>query len=150
MKARIAFPKDEDALFLLAEANMAEFHAHLEFDGLQARALFRRAMATACPTFFVCEDDGDLVGYLLAKTETYAAATGFFASQEVLYVRPDKRGTRAAVRLVKIFNEWSDRIGAVEVFTGIANGFQPERTARFFEHFGFEPVGQYLRRIRNV
>lgn len=121
---------------------------HLDFVEEIARQTVKDFVKTAYPTFFVVEENRRVVGFLMAQMNSYAFTSGLFTSQEVIYVRPDRRGTRAAVHLVKIFNEWSDRLQAREVFTGIANGFQPDRTARFFSLFGFKQVGLYLRRIR--
>lgn len=149
MFARLAVPSDEQDVVDLAKMQVAETLPHLGFEHGVAEETFRRGVRTADPTFFVVEEDRVVIGFLMAFMNSYAFASGLFTSQEVIYVRPDRRGTRAAVHLVKIFNEWSDRLNAKEIFTGIANGHQPERTAAFFEHFGFQRVGLYLRRIRS-
>lgn len=147
--ARYGLARDEDTIVALAEMQVRETLPHLDFDANQVRFTYQNYLHRANPTIFVAEVDREVVGYLVALTHDYAFTSGQFVNQEVLYVRPDKRGTRAAARLLNIFNEWADQVGAKEVFTGIANGFQPERTKRFLEHFGFTVVGFHLRRIRS-
>lgn len=148
MYARFARAEDEEQCVALARMNVEELLPHLVYDEAVARATFHRSLTEAQPTFFVAEEGGgELVGFIMALTCGYGACAGFFATQEVFYVRPDKRGTRAAALLVQKFNDWADSLGPEEVHAGVANGFQPERTARFFEYYGFERVGLYLRRI---
>lgn len=134
----------------MAKMQTAETLPHIPFDEPTALQTWRNYLTSASPTFFVCEDeDRRLVGLLMALVQPYAFATGFFIGQEVLYVVPEKRGTRAAARLIKAFSDWSDRLGPRETYTGIANGFKVERTSRFLQHFGFTPVGATLRRIND-
>lgn len=147
MFARLRMPEDEDAVIELARAQVAETVSHLGFDDAIARSTFHLAMTTANPTIFVVEENRVVVGFLMALINPYAFTTGFFTSQEVIYVRPDRRRTRASALLVEMFNDWSDRLGPKEVFAGVANGLQVANTTRFFKRFGFDVVGTYLRRI---
>lgn len=147
MFARLRLPEDEDDVIDLARRQVAETLPHHVFDEAVARQTFQNAIRTANPTVFVVEENRRPIAFLMALINGYAFTTGFFTSQEVIYVRPDRRGTRAAALLVEIFNDWSEQLGAKEVFAGVANGRKPEKATRFFQHFGFEPVGAYLRRI---
>jgi hypothetical protein len=67
--------------------------------------------------------------------------------QQVLFVRSDMRGTRAAALLMQNLVAWSERLGANEIEGGNNNGFQSERTAKFLGLFGFERVGIAMRRV---
>lgn len=104
-------------------------------------------MEHAAPTIFVVEKDRAVIGFLLADMYSYRASKGIFVTQEVLFVRPEHRGTRAAVALMKHLIAWSKMLGAKEIIGGNDNDFQSERTARFLEHFGFERVGFAMRRV---
>lgn len=147
MRIRLPTTDDEDAVVDLVRENVDEFLPHLEFSERRMRETFRRGMGEADPTLFLADDDGDLVGFLLAVILDYAFCDGIFVAQEVIYVRPDKRGSRAAAKLVQAFVQWGDGLGAKEHHFGISNFFQPDRTARFFEHFGARPAGYFLKRI---
>lgn len=153
MLVRLPLESEEDAVIDLVRMDAAETVPHLPFSEDRARATFRRYLETANPTVFVVEDNREIVGFLTAYLTDYTFADGFYVAQDVIYVRPDKRGTRAAAHLVKTLRDWGFGLGATEVFAGIANGYKsnkltPERTARFMGHFGFQPVGQLLRMIR--
>lgn len=149
MFARLATAEDEDAVVSLAKMQVEETLPHLEFVEWIARDTFQNSVRCADPTIFVAEDSREVIGYLMALMNGYAFTNGVYAVQEVLYVRPDKRGTRAAAHLVKAFTQWAEIIDAKEVIFGISNKFQPERTAKFFElTANAEPVGFYLKRVR--
>lgn len=144
---RLVMPEDKDAVLSLAQMQVEETLPHLDFRRDLAEATFDRSVTKGDPTGFVAIQDGEVIGYLMAVLNEYAFSSGVFVSQEVLYVRPDKRGTRAAVHLIKEFVRWGEIVGAREWTFGIANGFQPERTARLFEKVaGAECVGFYLRK----
>lgn len=147
MHCRLALESDLPVLLELSHMQQVETLPHLDYDAEVATQTFRAYMDTANPTFLVVEDEGVVTGFLMALFHAYAFCRGHFVGQEVIYVRPDKRGTRAAARLVKAYDEWADQTGPREIFAGVANGVTVERTVRFFEHFGFDLVGATLRRI---
>lgn len=126
---------------------VAEFRPNLTYHAGRGDETFDRYLATANPTIFVAEHHREVVGLLIALTHDFLCAYGFFAIQEVFYVRPDKRGSRAAAELAIAFNEWADRLGPEEVYMGVATGYRPAAARRFMQRFGFEPVGDHLRRI---
>jgi len=149
MFARLAIADDEDAVVGLARMQVEETLSHLEFMEHITRDTFQQSIRTADPTIFVVEERGEVFGYLMALMNGYAFTDGVFVVQEVIYVRPDKRGTRAAAHLVDAFVQWGERVEAKEIIFGISNKFQPERTAKFFElTAGAELVGFYLKRVR--
>lgn len=151
MKVRAAEPRDEEAIVELTRCNVEELLPHLHFDPEITRQTFRDALKPQNPFIFVVEADGEVFGFLLALVNPYAFTTGFFTSQEVIYVRPGERGTRRTALLLQAFNDWSDRIGAREVFVGVANGRKVYKFAHFIQRlFSFDLAGLYLRRIRHV
>lgn len=146
MLVRLALEADFDVIVEMARANIAETRPEMGFDAHTAYETCYSYLDKADPTIFVVEDQREVIGMLLAAIHGYRAATGLWTSQEVLFVRPDKRGTRAAVLLMKHLVAWSERLGAKEIIGGNDNSFQSERTAQFLEHFGFKRVGYAMRR----
>lgn len=138
---RLALASDEDAIVDLGRMNAEETKQADVFSERRAREVIDEYLAKANPTIFVADHRREVVGFLIAYTGLYEHRDGFFTSQRVLYVRPDHRGSRAAILLMKELVRWSTELGAAEIVGGNDNGFQSERTARFLEHFGFEKVG---------
>jgi L-amino acid N-acyltransferase YncA len=146
MLVRLAHEADLPDIVEMARLNMAETRPELPFSEEVCRDTFAQYLATAAPTIWVVEQQRRPIGFMLAEIRGFRASSGFSTAQEVLFVRPDKRGTRAAVLLMKNFLAWSVRLGAVEINGGNDNDFNSERTARFLEHFGFRRVGFAMRR----
>ena len=146
MEVRLAFERDESIVIDMCRANVEETRPHLVFNEGRCRATFRNYLEHADPTVFVADDKGDVVGLLVCNFYEHRGADGQFATQEVLYVRPDKRGTRAAALLMKELIAWARALGVNEIVGGNDNEFNSERTARFLEHFGFKRIGYAMRR----
>lgn len=151
MKVRLGLWSDIDALVELARLNAADSCPYLTFNEDRVRATYQRYLATANPTFFFAVDDsGRTVGFLEATMQDYEFAVGFFTTQQVIFVHPDKRGTRAAALLVDMFTRWSDALGALENTGGNDNDLTSDRTARFLGRFGFQRVGYFVRRMQGA
>ena len=149
ISTRLTMPEDKGAVLQLAEQLVTETLPDMDFRADLVSEEFDRAVDTANPTIFVADDNGRVVGFLLCRLHTYMFSSGIYASQEVIYVRPDKRGTRAAALLIDEFLRWGEIIGAKEYTFGVSNGFHPDRTARLFERFGAKRVGVYLKMTRH-
>lgn len=145
MKVRYAEVRDLDEIVEMARAN-AETRPNLTFNEMRTRATFVDYMEKASPTFFVAEHEGQLFGFLVANFYPYSAFDGLFTTQEVVYVKPEKRGTRAATLLMKELISWSEMLGAKEIIGGVDNEANIDRTAKFLGHFGFKKVGYAMRR----
>ena len=105
-------------------------------------------MVVSNPDVFLISfaEDKSPIGMITAVAGPYSFSPSIRASSELLFVLPEHRGSRAAVKLVQRFKEWSDNIGAMNSSFGISTGVSPERTGRFFEHMGFRPIGMMYRR----
>lgn len=145
---RLAMPWDKAGVIELARLQVEETHAHLDFRPDLVAETFRNAITKGDPALWVAADDSGLVGFLWARIYEYAFSSGIFVSQEVLFVRPDKRGTRAAVKLIDEYKSWGDMLGAREILFGVSNGRQPDRVAKLFQRKGAELVGHHLRIVR--
>ncbi len=146
MFVRLALESEEDDIVEMGRLNCEETCHGDVYSPRRAHDLFQSYLKTANPTFFVVDDRQKPIGFLMARMNLYDHRDGFYTSQSVLFVRPEKRGTRAAVLLIKELIRWSKMLGADAIDGGNDNGFQSERTAAFLEHFGFERVGFAMRR----
>lgn len=97
--------------------------------------------------YLVYADNGIPAGYLIVNIQGYLFNNGCFISQEVIYVIPEYRGTKAALLLLQKLEEVAEEEYALEIFTGVANNFNVEKTGRLLEKRGYENVGRYYRKI---
>jgi GNAT superfamily N-acetyltransferase len=141
---------DMDALIALGRQMHAEgTFRHVVLDEDKVRATFERLIAEH---FLAVNDgpegiDGGLAGML----------TEFWFSRERLacdlafFVRPSRRGSIAAVRLVQAFVAWAQEQGAAEVSISQSSGVRIEETNRLLTGMGFAYVGGvYKWRFANV
>lgn len=128
----------------LARQHQAESAPHLKFDPDRMHATVNRALADKSNLIvFVAEYKEEVIGYLAAVKAPYAACSGFYVEQQLFYVTPRKRGSRAAAKLFAGFVRWAELQQAEETF---ANIWDRKGGARWLKRFGFEPAGQQMRR----
>lgn len=147
MIVRLALEEDIDELAELTRAALAEARPWLAYDDHRARETFYSYLDTADPTIFVAEDADGIAGLVTASINEYRMSGGLFILHEVFFVRPEKRGTRAAARLMKHLLEWGQSLGAVEIIGGNDSNFKSDKVARFLERFGFQIVGSSMRKV---
>ena len=97
--------------------------------------------------YLAYKDDGTAVGYIVAYLQPYLFNRYKVVGQEVIYVLPEFRGSRAGLMLLKQLDVMAKKYKALEVFGGIANRFNMDRTLAWFEKQGYEKVGYYVRKI---
>ena len=110
-------------------------------------------MAVSMPEIFlfaIAEDDGVPMGMVAAVAGPYSFSPEIRAASDLLFVLPEHRGSRAAIKLVQKFKGWSDSVGARTANLSVATGVSPERTGRFFELMGFRPMQKTYQRDRDV
>lgn len=146
MLVRLAIESDRPALRKMCCDAVIESVRGIAPDPAIIDETIDASFATAEPTFFVVERQRELVGFMMCSIGSYAFASGIFTTQQVMFVRPDMRGTRAAALLIRNLIAWSTRLGAKEITGGNNNGLYTEQTARLLEKHGFERVGVFMRR----
>lgn len=143
MGVRLVRNPDFGPLLLLARGAAVESEAELGFDEKAFRETFNRCLSGEL-TGWVCMDEDEIVGFLLASINGFYFTGGLSTKAEIVYVTPAKRGTRAPALLLDEFFRWSRNVGARRKYLGIDNSLHPERTARFFERYGARRVGVFM------
>lgn len=111
------------------------------------------ALATVCMTdsrfvAFVAERDGRIMGMFVGLIGDHYFSDATYATDMLLYVHPQDRGSTAAIRLMSTFEKWAVDKGCCEIRVGAATGIDPQKTDRFFRGIGYSQCGiQYLKRI---
>jgi GNAT superfamily N-acetyltransferase len=86
-------------------------------------------------------DEGEPVGMITGSISPYVFSRGWVASDFAWYVRPEHRGSRAAIKLLKAFKSWATEKGALQLYMGVTTNVSAERTGEMLKRFGFEHVG---------
>ena len=66
------------------------------------------------------------------------------AFDDVLYVKPEFRKTRAAYMLIQAFIRWSQLMGVSRIQCGTTTGVESAACIRLYKHFGFTEDGTVL------
>jgi GNAT superfamily N-acetyltransferase len=86
-------------------------------------------------------DEGEAVGMIAGSISPYFFSQGALASDFVWYVKPEYRGSRTAIKLLKAFRSWAKENNASELYMGVTTNIAADRTGELLQRLGFEHVG---------
>lgn len=93
---------------------------------------------------FVVEQGQEIAGGIVCLTSKDWFNNQIIAFEQVFYVKPEYRSTRAALLLIDVFLNWSRQMGAGRVQCGTTTGINTESCVRLYKHFGFNEYGILL------
>ena len=96
--------------------------------------------------WFVAEDDGEYIGMIGGFISEFYFSDEKCASDFLLYISEEKRGGKAAVKLLNAFEEWAKARGVKEIRVGTSNGVNPEEVKKFYEWRKYDFIGYLLRK----
>ena len=144
---RDATNDDLEILLDLGSKMLAEsIEPYPEIDREQARKYLE--VAVSMPDFFLMAiaEEEIPIGMMTAVAGPYCFSPTLRSASDLLFVLPEYRGGRAAVKLVQKYKDWADGIGTASDTMSVATGVSPERTGRFFKLMGFRPMEMMYRR----
>jgi GNAT superfamily N-acetyltransferase len=149
MIVRPCLVSDIDALIELVGLHVSETSPHMPFE--EDVVSYYAKLSTEPEARFgvwVCERDGVLIGYIVAHAAPYMYCREVSAGMEAIFVRRECRGGRAAMMLIRAYEEWATKtINAKEIFVGVNHGLSTNRAEKFFANMGFEPTGSFYRKV---
>jgi hypothetical protein len=84
----------------------------------------------------------EVVGFMVATRRRLWFSDDEVGGEDILFVRHDARGTRAALLLARAFREWGHaEPGLVDLRAGITTDQQGAGAERIYEHIGMKNVG---------
>jgi GNAT superfamily N-acetyltransferase len=92
----------------------------------------------------VAEKDEEVIGMMWGYVDEFFFSEERYATDILLYVVTEHRGSRAAYQLVKAFEEWSYDKNARYVQPGVSTGIDNDGYARFYERMGYSVTGLNL------
>lgn len=147
MEIRNATIDDVDALVELGEMMHAESPRFrtLTYDPVKVAGVVQYLLHDPAAQVLVAEHEAQIVGMLAGIIVEHFFGPDCYATDYVFYVHPAYRGTSAAPRLYRAWEELLKADGRVkEVSLGISTEIHPERTRRFYEHLGFRETGAIM------
>jgi GNAT superfamily N-acetyltransferase len=115
------------------------YFRHVEFNEGKVRAMLVHCLLHG----FIGVSDGPdgLNGFLIGHAAELWYSSAKCATDLAFFVRPDRRGSIAAVRLVQDFVAWAREAGAAEVCISQSSGVRIEETHHLLTGMKFDHLG---------
>ena len=108
--------------------------------------LFKNPNAVA----FLALENNQIVGFISGIVHEYFFSNRKRVSDLGFFVLPEYRGSRVALKLVKLLEAWAIEKNANELHLGQTTGLDIDKTKRFYERLGFKTVGfNTVKHLRN-
>ena len=99
--------------------------------------LFKNPNAVA----FLALENNQIVGFISGLVHEYFFSNRKRVSDLGFFVLPEYRGSRVALKLVKLLEAWAIEKNANELHLGQTTGLEIDKTKKFYERLGFKTVG---------
>lgn len=109
----------------LAEQRVKTITAHPHFYGVIAYEIF--------PDFTKIP-----IGHMFGHFDLYWYSGEAVFTEDSLYVVPEKRGTRLAVRMIRKVEDHLRQVKALRIRAGASTGINNDRTLRLYQALGYE------------
>ena len=144
MKVRSVQPSDAKQLMELGIQFHKEspFHSRYKFDKDKSFDFMKYLALSEKSCMYACEKDGDIItGFVGGQLRSMYYTHDVYASEAIFYVKPEFRGGRTAILLLRKFEEWAKNNKAKDVELGVVTSIDPEKADRFFKKSGYNYMG---------
>lgn len=111
------------------------------FSDEKAKSMVAMMVNSETDQAFVAEEDGKVIGYFLGGVTYEWFSDELIAFDYSVYVVPEKRNGRVAIKLFKAFENWATEKGAEYLHVGLSTGINVEGNSRFYCSLGFKENG---------
>lgn len=141
---RMAQASDVDTLFQIGCRFLKESPTYRDvpITDYKLRGLFQNAVDD--PEYTYCNlaiANGEIIGLFLGMIGEYHFSENRIACDIAIYVEPEFRKSKIAVKLVDSFRQWATDAGCCEITIGATTQSHGEGYERLLNRMGFETVG---------
>jgi GNAT superfamily N-acetyltransferase len=90
---------------------------------------------------FVAIEDDKIIGFISGIFSEYFFSNRKQVTDLGLFVLPEFRGSRTALKLVKSLETWATEMGADDLHLGQTTAIEMDKTRQFYERIGYKTVG---------
>ena len=140
MKVRLYEDRDIPQIVLLCHRMRAE--SMVPYPPMD-EAVYRKKLKALGGAYLlvVAETGGEVVGFMGGIVAGWLFTDRHFVAHEIFYVRPESRGTKAALMLITALETWAVEQGAERVTIGVHTGVNIAATHRFYHKLGYAFMG---------
>ena len=118
----------------------------LEFNAMKCLNMFNHMLSGATYKIFICEDKTGLCGMMACECYAPYFSHEMVAGEHLIYVKPEKRNTRAFYKLVNVFLEWALSKDVKMLYLKTSSGINSDKIDKMYKKLGFARVGGIYRR----
>jgi len=94
---------------------------------------------------FVAEkEDSEIIGMFLGVIVPHFFGNDLMANDLCMFVKKAHRGSTAAPRMIKAFEQWAFANGAKVLRFGVSTGVEAERTLKLYQKLGYTQTGYLI------
>lgn len=132
----------EDALALLEGGKMFWQESHFSDEPFDPERCWRYMEATLTqPNRYFVAYDSEYRGFILMVASEHWFSGTLRAADMCFYVKPEYRGSKIALQLVRKAEEWAKQIGAKDITIFHNTGIRTEKAEGFFTRIGYPKAG---------
>lgn len=122
--------------------------AGLGLDLSRTREVLKASMRADDDHVLVSEVDGEIRGLLWFVVGDFVPwSSDVVAVDQVVYVKPQYRGSFTAAALVRRYTALARELGAAAAYLSTSSGINEEATVGFYQSSGYQPVGRQMMRV---
>ena len=95
----------------------------------------------------VAQLEGKIIGFVAVTIVPTFFGESRFVEDISFYVAPEKRGTSAALRLIRAVELWGVANNVEAIRVGVTTGTNPAQAGQFFLRLGYEETGQLYTKL---
>lgn len=103
-----------------------------------------RSVINGLGAVFIAEHQHEIVGGIVCLTTKDWFNDQIIAFEQVFYICPQYRSTRASFLLIETFVNWAKHMNAGRMQCGTTTGINTKGCLRLYERFGFREYGTLL------
>ena len=136
---RPSYPDEFDRLSaILKYAHRESRFRRYDLDLDKCRQLFDQQFVDGSIICFFALLDEELIGFGGFLVTPHFFGNDLVASDFMVYVAPNHRGSSAFYRMLKAYEKWAISLNVVEISLGISTGVRVAETSKLYERLGYK------------
>lgn len=119
-------------------------YADKGFSDAKAKSVVAMMVDSETDCALVAEDNQQIIGFFLGGVNYEWFSDDLLGFDYSVYVIPEKRNGRTAIKLFKTFEAWAKSKGAVRIHVGITTNINIEGNRRFYHFLGYQDSGVFF------
>lgn len=143
--------KDIEEIIVLCKAlhDESDYYRLQPFDKERLEASLSNVVFNENSIALLAIQHNEIIGFFIGGLTYGLFNSELIAFDYSVYVVPEQRNGRTAIKLIKAFEEWAISKGANRFRVGTTTDINTDKTSRFYEFLGFKACGVSFEKVFN-